>query len=58
MKKLDLRDLSIRVLVVTAGVLAAVVLSLKGQGAALPALAAGGILGACATRFVTTSESE
>ena len=49
-------DLALRVLIVVAGVLAAVVLALKGQGAALPALAAGGILGACVTRFATSSE--
>lgn len=49
-------DLALRALILVAGVLAAVVLSLKGQGAALPALAAGGILGACATRFATSSE--
>ena len=49
-------DLALRVLIVVAGVLAAVVLALKGQGATLPALAAGGILGACVTRFATSSE--
>ena len=54
--KLDFRDFAVRALIVVAGVLAAVVLSMKGQGAALPALAAGGILGACMTRFATTSE--
>jgi hypothetical protein len=56
LKKLDPRDLALRALIVVAGVLAAVVLALKGQGAALPALAAGGILGACVTRFATSSE--
>lgn len=54
--KLDLRDLALRALIVVAGVLAAVVLALKGHGAALPALAAGGMLGACVTHFATTSE--
>ncbi len=49
-------DLALRVLIVVAGVFAAVVMALKGQGAALPALAAGGILGACVTRFATSSE--
>jgi len=49
-------DLALRALIVVAGVLAAVVLALKGQGAALPALAVGGILGACVTRFATSSE--
>jgi len=50
-------DLALRALIVVAGVLAAVVLALKGQGAALPALAAGGIVGACVTRFATSSEN-
>ena len=49
-------ELALRALILLAGGLAAVVLALKGQGAALPALAAGGILGACMTRFATTSE--
>jgi len=56
LKKLDSRDVALRALIVVAGVLAAVLLALKGQGAALPALAAGGILGACVTRFATSSE--
>ena len=47
-------DFALRALLVVAGLLAAAVLALKGQGAALPALAAGGILGACVTRFATT----
>jgi hypothetical protein len=49
-------DFALRALLVVAGLLAAVVLALKGQGAALPALAAGGVLGACVTRFASTSE--
>ena len=36
-----------RALILVAGGLAAVLLALKGQGQALPALAAGGTLGAC-----------
>jgi len=47
-------DLALRALILVAGGLAAIVLALKGQGAALPALAAGGILGACMTRFAST----
>ncbi|HEV2721653.1 MAG TPA: hypothetical protein VG323_16665 [Thermoanaerobaculia bacterium] len=47
-------DFALRALILVAGTLAAVVLALKGHGAALPALAAGGILGACATHFATT----
>ena len=40
-------DFALRTLIVLAGGLAAIVLSLKGQGQALPALAVGGTLGAC-----------
>ncbi len=40
-------DYTLRTLIVLAGGLAAVLLSLKGQGQALPALAVGGTLGAC-----------
>ena len=43
--KLNL-DFALRALIVLAGGLAAVVLALKGQGQALPALAVGGTLGA------------
>jgi hypothetical protein len=39
-------DFALRTLIVLAGGLAALVLSLKGQGQALPALAVGGTLGA------------
>lgn len=49
-------DLALRALILVAGALAAVVLAFQGHGAALPALAAGGILGACATRFATSAE--
>jgi len=49
-------DLALRALILVAGALAAVVLALKGYGAALPAMAAGGVLGACMTRFTTSSE--
>ena len=54
--KLDFRDFAVRALIVVAGILSAVVLALKGHGAALPALAAGGMLGAFVTHFATTSE--
>jgi hypothetical protein len=40
-------DFALRALIVVAGGLAAVLLSHKGQGQALPALAVGGTLGAC-----------
>lgn len=44
--KLDL-DFALRALIVVAGVLSAILLSLKGQAHALPALAIGGTIGAC-----------
>jgi len=45
-------DLALRTLIVLAGGLAAVLLALKGEGQALPALAIGGTLGAfVAARF-------
>jgi hypothetical protein len=44
--KLDLQDLALRALIVVAGSLAAVLLALKGQASALPALAIGATLGA------------
>ena len=46
--KLDLHDIAIRLLFLLAGVIAAVILSMKGYGVALPALAIGGVLGAFA----------
>jgi len=48
MEKLDLQDFALRTLIVVAGAVAAALFILKGQGAALPALAVGGTLGACA----------
>src|SRR5258708_23874934 len=45
--KLDLQDIALRTLILVAGGLAALLLALKGQGQALPALAVGGTLGAC-----------
>ena len=44
--KYDLVDLSLRVLFLTAGGVAALVLTLQGHGAALPAIALGGAIGA------------
>jgi uncharacterized membrane protein len=44
--KFDFVDVSLRVLILVAGSLAAVLLALKGEGQALPALAAGGTIGA------------
>jgi hypothetical protein len=45
--RFDLQDVALRTLILVAGGLAAVLLALKGQGQALPALAVGGTLGAC-----------
>jgi hypothetical protein len=57
MNKFDLQDLALRALIIVAGSVAAVLLTLKGQGQALPALAAGGTLGAFLMRS-GTGESE
>jgi len=40
-------DLALRTLIVLAGAVAALLLALKGEGQALPALAVGGTVGAC-----------
>jgi len=45
--RFDLQDVALRTLILVAGGLAALLLALKGQGQALPALAVGGTLGAC-----------
>ena len=44
--RFDGLDVALRVLILVAGSLAAILLALKGQGQALPALAAGGTVGA------------
>ena len=44
----DLQDLALRVLIFVAGALSAVLLAMKGQAQALPALAIGATLGAFA----------
>ena len=50
-------DFALRALILLAGSLAALVLSLKGEGQALPALALGGTLGACVmARFGPSEE--
>lgn len=51
MKRFDLQDLALRTLIVIAGALSAVLLALKGQAQAVPALAVGATLGAFAMRF-------
>lgn len=55
--KIDLQDFALRGLVVLAGTIAAVLLVLKGQTQAVPALAFGATLGAVAMgRFGATEE--
>ncbi|HEY8130548.1 MAG TPA: hypothetical protein VII12_01540 [Thermoanaerobaculia bacterium] len=57
MKSFDLQDFALRTLIVLAGGIAAVIFVLKGQGAALPALAIGGMLGAfVVARFGPSAE--
>jgi len=53
----DYRDFALRALFLTAGGVAALLLAMKGYGAALPAVALGGALGAfAATRFKPSEE--
>ena len=55
--KHDLQDFTLRGLVLLAGALSAVLLTLKGQSQALPALAIGATLGTLfMTRFGATEE--
>jgi hypothetical protein len=54
--KFDLVDVSLRVLILVAGSVAAILLTLKGQGQALPALAAGGTIGAFVSRLGASPE--
>jgi hypothetical protein len=54
--KLDVRDFALRALILVAGGLAAILLSLKGHGEALPALAVGGTLGACMMASLSPKE--
>ena len=56
--KHDFVDFVLRALIVIAGVVAAVLLSLKGYGQALPAVALGGALGAFFVARVQPSQSE
>jgi len=57
MKKLDLKDFALRALLIVAGSIAAVLLAMKGDAQAIPALAVGGTLGAFRVR-AGSSESE
>ncbi len=55
--KFDWQDLTLRVLIVAAGAVAAALLAIKGQAQSLPFLAAGGTLGAVMmTRFGPSEE--
>lgn len=54
--KLDSRDFAIRTLFLVAGGVAAILLSLKGYGAALPAVAFGGAIGAVFAASVKPAE--
>jgi hypothetical protein len=55
----DLQDFALRALILLAGGLAAALLTLKGYGAALPAVAIGGAVGAFfASRVQQTSTEE
>ena len=49
-------DFLLRALIFIAGVLAAILLAMKGQAQALPALAVGGMLGAFLARVGTSEE--
>jgi hypothetical protein len=53
---MSFQDLAIRVLIVVAGAISAVLLALKGQAQALPALAIGATLGVFAMRTGTAEE--
>jgi hypothetical protein len=54
--RFDLQDVALRVLILVAGSLAAILLALKGEGQALPALAAGGTIGAFLSRLGASHE--
>lgn len=54
--KFDLRDYALRALILVAGSVAALLLALKGQAQALPALAVGGTLGVFVMRLGASEE--
>lgn len=54
----DHRDFALRALFLTAGGIAALILTLKGYGAALPAVAVGGAAGAFLASLGQTREEE
>lgn len=53
---MNVQDLALRVLIVVAGAISAVLLALKGQAQALPALAIGATLGAFAMHHTGPAE--
>jgi hypothetical protein len=53
---MNFQDIALRTLIIVAGAVSAVLLVLKGQAAAVPALAIGATLGAFAMRFGATEE--
>jgi hypothetical protein len=53
---MNFQDLALRSLIVVAGAISAVLLVLKGQGQAVPALAIGAMLGAFVMRSGATEE--
>jgi hypothetical protein len=55
-RPMNRQDLALRVLILMAGVLSAVLLALKGQAQAIPALAIGATLGVFAMRAGVTEE--
>jgi hypothetical protein len=58
MKKLDWRDIAIRGVLLAAGSVAAVLLVMKGQAQAVPALAIGAVAGSLAMGRISTAEEE
>lgn len=56
MKRFDFQDLALRSLILVAGAVAAVLLVIKGQAQAVPALAVGATLGAVAMSRAGASE--
>lgn len=52
----DYRDYALRVLIVVAGGVAALLLAMKGHGEAIPAVALGGAMGAFFAHRAQTSE--
>jgi hypothetical protein len=53
---MTLQDLALRTLILVAGAVSAVLLALKGQAQALPALAIGATIGVCAMRTGAAEE--